>query len=331
MKATIDILHPSQDPMVLATQLDWNGRIQPKRVSADGRRTFEVELDSSQPYLYFKPILRRDDEEVWTPDSNYFCYDEEIEIYPRFELDFSNRLEPGEHRGRRYWVYLPPGYHENTLKRYPVLYMQDGQDLFGNLDGPEWEADETVDRLSGMFRIDKVILVGVEPSNRSRDYGNDGEAGLKRYADDLLALKAHIDHEYRTLRGRENNAVIGSSLGGLAAFYIAWTHQEHFSKVACLSSAFWAGEYLYTKVLQEPRADIKVYMDSGYDPVMGDDDEAKVHRDGYEMTLRFKEALRRRGFRDGENLTHLLFPGQIHTRQAWAIRLYLPFQMLFGN
>jgi hypothetical protein len=85
---------------------------------------------------------------------------------------FAHLARLGPRRGARA-VYLPPGYHENTLRTYPVLYMQDGANLFFAEEacgGSEWQVDETMDRLDRMNAVRKVIVVGIAPIDRMRDY-----------------------------------------------------------------------------------------------------------------------------------------------------------------
>src|SRR5207245_4666769 len=77
--------------------------------------------------------------------------------------------------GREHWfrVFLPPGYHENTLKRYPVLYMHDGNNLFLKEEaflGNTWRTDEVLNVLDRMNAIEEVIVVGIFPNDRMREY-----------------------------------------------------------------------------------------------------------------------------------------------------------------
>lgn len=148
---------------------------------------------------------------------------------------------------RRIWLYLPPDYATSD-KNYPVLYMQDGQNLFDNATSfsGEWEVDETLNELfaNGDFG---AIVVGIDNGGATRldeyspwinpEYGGgDGDA----YVDFLAeTLKPFIDANYRTRPEPQFNAIIGSSMGGLIATYGALAHPEAFGKLGAMSPSFW--------------------------------------------------------------------------------------------
>jgi len=126
----------------------------------------------------------------------------------------------GEHRFR---VFLPPGYHENTLKRYPVLYMHDGHNLFFKEEafaGNTWRTDEVLNMLDKMNAIEEAIVVGIFPSDRMTDYIMPGYENYGRFL--VETLKPLIEGKYRTLNGPVNTAAMGSSLGGVVSFYLGW-------------------------------------------------------------------------------------------------------------
>ncbi|HBP18221.1 MAG TPA: hypothetical protein DEA08_10565, partial [Planctomycetes bacterium] len=132
------------------------------------------------------------------------------------------------------------GYEENRSKRYPVLYMHDGRNLFFPDEaflGHEWKIDDHLDRLDAMSLIDRTIVVGIHAGeSRNDDYT---QPGYERYGEAVVdELKAQIDDEYRTLSGPRTTGVMGSSLGGVVSFYLAWQYPQVFGNVACLSSTF---------------------------------------------------------------------------------------------
>jgi predicted alpha/beta superfamily hydrolase len=150
---------------------------------------------------------------------------------------------------RTIWVHLPPGYSRER-RRYPVLYMHDGQNLFDPrlaAFGMAWHADTTADRLVGQGRIDPVILVGIAntparldeyavyPDAREKAGGR-GEVYAHFVFDEL---KPFIDNEYRTLPGREHTAVAGSSLGGLVSLTMAWHFSDRFHSCGVVSPSLW--------------------------------------------------------------------------------------------
>jgi predicted alpha/beta superfamily hydrolase len=172
-------------------------------------------------------------------------------------------------RTRRIWVYLPPDY-ETSSKRYPVIYMHDGQNLFdANYSfAGEWMIDES---MNDAFADGDhgAIVIGIDNGGAERfdEYcpwyhpqygGGDGEA----YVDFLVeTLKPHIDSAFRTLPGREYTATAGSSMGGLISLYAIASHPDVFSKAGVFSPAFWVADSLYTYVATKTFTDpIRVYF-----------------------------------------------------------------------
>jgi len=150
-------------------------------------------------------------------------------------------------------VYLPPGYDQNTDQRYPVLYMQDGQNLFDtatSFAGVEWNADETAEKLINEGTINPVIIVGIYNSpDRTEEYtpwqaSEDDPVALGVYYGWFAAyeVKPFVDKTYRTLPDRENTAIAGSSLGGLIALDTARAHNDIFGACAALSPSLWSAE-----------------------------------------------------------------------------------------
>lgn len=144
---------------------------------------------------------------------------------------------------RRIWVYLP-GDYAISQKRYPVLYMQDGQNLFdlkSSFSG-EWEIDEYLDSIDYAG-----IVVGIDNGGdmRMNEYNpNDTEEhgmGLGwQYLNIIVsALKPYIDQHFRTSPGPGHTAMAGSSMGGLISFYAGLYHPKVFGAIGAISPAFW--------------------------------------------------------------------------------------------
>lgn len=153
-------------------------------------------------------------------------------------------LIPQLNRTRRIWVYLPADYHQSH-KRYPVLYMHDGQNLFDKLTAPygEWGVDEFLDSV-----VDprKCIIVGVDHGGNTRltEYNpwdsRFGKGEGEAYVNFLVySLKPHIDSAFRTKPGRKYTSVAGSSMGGLISYYAAVKHPDVFGSAGVFSPAFW--------------------------------------------------------------------------------------------
>ncbi|TDP57374.1 alpha/beta hydrolase [Flavobacterium dankookense] len=144
---------------------------------------------------------------------------------------------------KKIWVYLPEEY-DKTTKKYPVIYMHDGQNLFDAKTSyvGEWNVDETLDSIKA-----KVIVIGIEHGGDKRieeltpfPHVKYGGGKADEYLDFLVnTLKPHVDKTYRTKTSAKNTAIFGSSLGGLISFYASIKYPKVFGKVGCFSPAFW--------------------------------------------------------------------------------------------
>jgi predicted alpha/beta superfamily hydrolase len=154
---------------------------------------------------------------------------------------------PQLNRSRRIWLYLPQGYATGH-GRYPVLYMQDGQNLFDEKTAPfgELGLDECMDSLSAKVPL-PCIVVGIDNGGdkrmteynpyRFRDFG-DGEGD--KYVDFIVhTLKPYIDKHYRTLTGKENTCISGSSMAGLITTYAVLKYPDVFGGAGIFSPAYW--------------------------------------------------------------------------------------------
>lgn len=144
---------------------------------------------------------------------------------------------------KKIWIYLPKNYTENT-KKFPVIYMHDGQNLFDASTSyvGEWNIDETLDSISA-----QVIVVGIEHGGNKRmeeltpyKHAKHGGGNADNYLDFIVkTLKPYVDQNYRTKTSASNTALFGSSLGGLVSFYGALKYPKVFGKVGCFSPSFW--------------------------------------------------------------------------------------------
>ncbi len=157
-------------------------------------------------------------------------------------------------------VYLPPSY-DSSDKNYPVIYMLDGQNLFDlrtSYSG-EWEVDETMDALAKEQELE-AIVVGVDNHGVFRmqeynvyDHIEFGKQQGREFTNFLVGqIKPLIDKMYRTKPEREDNIVLGSSMGGLMAHYILMTNPDTFSKAGVYSPSFWVSEEIYSLHKQNP-------------------------------------------------------------------------------
>lgn len=221
-------------------------------------------------------------------------------------------------------VWLPPSYSSST-KRYPVLYMHDGQNLFNpqtSFIGYDWKVDETITRLLNKNEIEEIIVVGIyNTRDRLEEYNYFTDKG-KSYAQFIIQeLKSHIDENYRTKHSADNTAVMGSSLGGFISFQLMWNIPSVFGKAGCLSNSFWIdNKAVFPMVKNSPKIikKIKLYMDCG-------DCETELIEDNKNMYKLLTEI----GYND--SLKWHIEKGGIHSEVDWAKRLHIPLKFLFGK
>ncbi|RZK32590.1 MAG: esterase, partial [Hymenobacter sp.] len=154
-------------------------------------------------------------------------------------------------RVRRVWLYLPPGYSQAGRQRYPVLYLQDGQNVFDDATAyaGEWGVDETLNQLRASGQDPTgCIVVAVDNGGDHRldeyspwvnaEYKKGGEGD--QYTNFLtLSLKPYIDAHYRTQPDAAHTAIAGSSMGGLIALYAGLKYPQVFGRIGVFSPAIW--------------------------------------------------------------------------------------------
>lgn len=223
-------------------------------------------------------------------------------------------------------VWLPPSYEQNRSKRYPVLYMHDGQNIFDPataFTGYDWRVDEVADSLIRLKMMEEIIIVGIYNSpDRLPEY-SDSPLGTA-YRDFVISVvKPLIDSTYRTKPDRKHTAVMGSSLGGLSAFIFAWKRPDIFGVAGCLSTSFWYDNEKTLKEIKEyagPKKDIRIYLDCG--------GREKELVGGYR---RMVDILKKKGFVKGKDLGYYLDTRGVHNEHSWAKRVWKPLLFMFGK
>ena len=337
--------------LVLRSELDWDKSLLPLSVSDDGS-TFVFRVKSKKAFLYFKPCLDMGSEFVWSLGSNHLATAAGVgtTVYPSFFYrggTISRKPEIYSYGGRdfRVRVYHPPGYHENPFARYPVLYMHDGHNLFFPQEafaGVTWQVDKTLELLDGMNTVEKVIVVALYPEDRMVDYV---KPGYELYGKFLVeSLMPELEQSLNCLKGPQNTAVMGSSLGGVVSFYLAWQWPEKFGMAGCFSSTFGYSDDLLERVAKEgPRrakpvgaeqsqpevetasgtypavSGVRFYLDSGWPG------------DNYEVTRNMTAQLLSHGFTWGKDVLSFTYPLAAHTESDWANRFHLPLQYFFSR
>lgn len=176
---------------------------------------------------------------------------------------------PGLNRKRQVRIYVPPGY-ATSQRRYPVLYMHDGQNLFDAATSyaGEWQVDETLNALSAAGQLE-LIVVGIDNGQEKRmtelnpwSHPRFGAAEGREYMEFVVrVVKPLIDQRYRTKADRANTAIMGSSMGGLISHYAINQYPEVFSKAGVFSPAYWVGEAMFQWVESRPaRPDARLYL-----------------------------------------------------------------------
>ena len=184
------------------------------------------------------------------------------------------------------FVYLPPSYFTDKERKFPVVYAQDGQNIFSTPEergGPckgGWYLDAKLDHYWREKELPEFILVAVPNSdfvcigNRTREYCTPefDDTSSDPYIRYLVeVVKVSIDSKYRTLSGAEHTVTLGASMGGLCAFVLALTCPKVFSRAVCMSPSFWYADrnngstYSLVKKVStlDQRPSCKVYIDSG--------------------------------------------------------------------
>jgi len=226
-------------------------------------------------------------------------------------------------------VWLPPSYSSEPDRRYPVLYMHDGQQVFDpatSTHNQDWQVDEWCTKLMKENRLQEIIVVGVYSTpDRFIEY-NPSELG-EAYTRFLLEeLKPFIDREYRTRADRDHTAVAGASMGGAISFYMAWKHPDVFFGAACLSSAFeYKGDRLTLELVKQSDSppQLRLYLYCG----RGDDLERQLIRGQNAM----RDALAEKGIVPGADLIITEDPDGRHNEATWARHTDHWLLFLFGT
>jgi predicted alpha/beta superfamily hydrolase len=233
-------------------------------------------------------------------------------------------------RKRDIIVWLPPAYDENPKRRYPVLYMHDGQNLMDSAtaySGAEWRVDEAASQLVQAGEVEPLIIVGVyntedrfDEYTHVKDTGEFAEFGggkADAYGRFLVEeLKPMIDRTFRTKPGPESTGLGGSSLGGLVTMHLGIKHPQVFRRLAVVSpSVFWAKKDIVSRVKALKRKPpSRIWVDIGTE-------ESKGSQETVEDTRLLRDALVAEGWVLDKDLKYLEVVGAAHTETAWADRI----------
>ncbi len=225
-------------------------------------------------------------------------------------------------------VWLPPGYETDLNRRYPVLYMQDGQNIIDPQTSTfhvDWQIDETADSLIRQELIEPIIIVGIyNTPDRDKEY-SEAPLGIAYMNFIVDSLKPFIDRTYRTKIYKENTANGGASLGGLISFMMVWEHSDVFSKAICFSPAFDIADYNFVDNVRNfkgQKKQIKIYINNGNNEL---DSELQIGVD--EMI----KALIEKGYSKGKDFYFFEDENAQHSERDWAKNVWRSLIFLFGT
>lgn len=249
-------------------------------------------------------------------------------------------------------VWLPPSYKKDANKRYAVLYMHDGQNLFNpkeSLNGVDWGIDETMTRLIAQNKIKETIVVGIwntprrslefmpqkafedarvadikkKPNTKRPAFTDSGSDNYLRFI--VNELKPFIDRTYRTNSDRKNTFIMGSSMGALMSLYAVSEYPEVFAAAGCVSTHFPLGngamlDYM-SKHLPPPKKH-RIYFDYG----------TQTLEKNYEpFQKKADQIMRHKGYKFGKNWITRKFAGEEHSEKSWRKRVDIPIIFLLGK
>jgi len=239
---------------------------------------------------------------------------------------------PGLGRERRVQVYLPPGY-ASSGKRYPVLYMHDGQNLFDDRTSfvGEWGVDEALDQLAREEKLE-VIVVGIEHGGDHRmtelkpwEYKQFGPGEADQYLAFVVdVVKPWVDANYRTRTDRAHTGVMGSSLGGLTSWYAAFKYPQVFGRIGVFSPSYWIAPQSYelARTQKLPR-DTRMYqLTGGHEGDAKSAAETVANSEHMEAVLRLDQPNLR--------LRAVLRPEGEHNERFWRAEFPAAIRYLFG-
>jgi predicted alpha/beta superfamily hydrolase len=297
-------------------ETDADNRAMPNRRYLFGRR----------PQVVEQQVLNWEDEGGLIPPRPHSAS-------PNVHIISEAFIIPQLRRTRRVWVYVPPGYAAST-HRYPVLYLQDGQNVFDEYTSHagEWGIDETLDQLAASGQdLGGCLVVAVDNGGPRRldeyspwrnERAQRGGEGAQ-YADFLaLTLKPYIDAHYRTQPGPEATGIMGSSMGGLLATSAALRHPAVFGRVGVFSPAFWfAGPPLLACIAERPPLPgTRFYLVSG----------AKEGPSMVPLMAAVRDALRSAGV-PASHLSYHVRPDGQHAEWFWRREFTAAYTWLFAN
>jgi predicted alpha/beta superfamily hydrolase len=302
--------------------------------------TFTLALEVAAP-VDWKPLL---DDLTYAIGPDYaIAPGDTVEIWPHFSTTqgqvitlFPAFASTILGNSRAIYAYVPPTYLENDYAVFPVVYVQDGQNLWASHPeysqfGVTWAVDTAFDAAAADGSIREAIVIGVASTNDriyeyTPTYDPDFMAGggADSYAQMLVdELKPAVDAALRTRADATSTVLAGSSFGGLLAAHVGRYRPDVFGSIAALSpSAWWDGNVIVSEVMTTPPAPdrlLRVYVDSGESVADNETD-----------TTALAAAYVTAGYVDGMDLLHVVQAGGQHNETYWAQRFPGAMQFVLG-
>ncbi len=239
---------------------------------------------------------------------------------------------------RDFWVYLPREYEKEPKRRFPVLYLGDGQNVFDGetayIKGKEWRVDETIEAYVSAKLVDPIIVVAIANGGMARgdEYlptrAKMGTTELGGKLDQfgkfvVEEVKPFIDSTYRTKSDRQNTGIGGSSFGGIMALGLALSHPKVFGKAAVHSPSVWWDSRVMLKTVSTlpKKPSTKLFIDVGTAEGLPMVQDARM----------LAAELEKKGWVMGRDMTLVVEQGGKHDEDAWARRAPQMLMFLFPN
>jgi enterochelin esterase-like enzyme len=253
--------------------------------------------------------------------------------HPRLRLHraFASHYLPDK---RDLIVYVPPGYDKHPERTYPVLYLQDGQNLFDPrtsfIPGRTWEVREHADEAIRVGEVEPLIIVGIYNTERrlaeythERDWQMGGGEAAQYGLTLTREILPFIASQYRVKKDREGTGLGGSSLGGLVSLYLGLRYATWFGKLAVLSPSVWWNHKSILGYINERAPEIwdrpKLWLD------VGEKEGRRAIQDAETLNRRLKA----NHWRPGETLHFEKVPGGTHDEASWSRRVRPMLKFLF--
>jgi len=278
--------------------------------------------------------LNLESNENQSTESTVLSQEDDALLHPRLRLHkaFQSSYLPDD---RDVIVYVPPGYDEEPERKYPVLYLHDGQNLFDGrtsfVKDRTWQVREHADAAIEAGEVEPLVIVGIyntgdrRLSEYTHEYnwqmgGGQADAYGQLVTRELLPW---IANQYRVRQDRQNTGLGGSSLGGLVSLYLGLRYPAVFGKLAVLSPSVWWNHKSILGYLNEHAPQMweqpRVWLD------VGDNEGQKAVRDVEHLARRLKA----NGWKPGETMHFDKVHGGTHDEASWATRVRPMLRFLF--